>query len=120
MKKFLFAFAVLLLVGCRCQKEVPTQTVVVTEYKTVAKTDSVYVDRWHTLTTKGDTIFLRDSVITYRYSARVDTLIVHDTVTQQVTVVETKEVTKGRRPFVIVLILLIISVSVCLCLFKKC
>lgn len=61
--------------------------------------DSVYVDRWHNTTTKGDTIYRVDSVVYYRYLYRTntDTMIVAKTDTLYRYATTTKEVRKANR-----------------------
>jgi len=43
--------------------------------------DTTYIDRWHTIFAKGDTIYIKDS--TYHRSAKVDAI--HDTITTATT-----------------------------------
>lgn len=70
---------------------------VVTKY--VERIDSVYVDRWHSITQSGDTIYKTDSVVYYKYLWRnnTDTAYICKTDTLRVSTVTTKEVRKANR-----------------------
>lgn len=70
---------------------------IVTKY--VERVDSVYVDRWHTITQSGDTIYKTDSVVLFQYKWRTntDTTYICKTDTLRVNVVTTKEVRKANR-----------------------
>lgn len=80
MKKIVFfSLVILLLVGCRQTKPLvvhDTAYVNKTEYVTVATVDSVYIDKWHTITEEGRV----DSIFIYRYRSYVDTVKMTDTV----------------------------------------
>lgn len=52
--------------------------------------DSTYIDRWHTIEVKGDTVRWRDSVVMYRYIIKTDTAYKY--VEVPVTVKETESV----------------------------
>lgn len=47
-----------------------------TEYvhDTIQRVDSVWRDRWHTEVTKGDTVYIRDSITDYKYKT-VDRIV---------------------------------------------
>lgn len=59
--------------------------------------DSIYTDRWHTIYTKGDTVFVHDSVWRDRWHRTHDTIRIQntDTIYQPVPVEVIKEVDKS-------------------------
>lgn len=61
---------------------------------TLMQTDSIYIDRWHTLTMSGDTVFRTDSVLVERWKVRSDIreVIKHDSITVPMVVETVKEV----------------------------
>lgn len=96
MKKLFYIFIPLLFISCSISKPLnkpitDTSTVKVV-YQTVYqdRVDSVYIDKYHYIELKGDTVFKTDSVIQYKfkYLNNTDTLIKTDTITL------TKEVEK--------------------------
>jgi len=80
--------------------------------------DSIYIDNWHTIYQKGDTIYRTDSIvhIEYKFVSRGDTLRIHDSipVIQEVPVV-TNEVPKFYRNctigFWIIIVLIILYIA---------
>lgn len=82
---------------------------VVTEYRdrivhdTTATVDSVYIDRFHTITQKGDTVYKTDSIFLYRYKYldKAVEVYVHDSIPYPVEVVKEKKVTSGFGRFCI-------------------
>lgn len=102
-RKGLQALALLLcltMVSCRGAKEIVKEVPVYvhdTTYQTLVQHDSTYVDRWHEIVVKGDTVF--DTRIEVKYKEYV----VHDTSYQVqevptiVTQTETIEVKKPLR-----------------------
>ncbi len=94
MKKLQF-FAVILisvlLAGCA-----QTKTVTVTEYRdrvqkdTITRTDSVYVSR--VIRDKGDTVYVTDTLLRFKYLDKTRDVYVHDSIPYKVEVV--KEVRK--------------------------
>ena len=54
--------------------------------------DSTYIDRWHTVEVKGDTVFATDIRVESKYVTRYDT--VYKSVEKPVTLIETVEVAK--------------------------
>lgn len=103
MKKILLIIFAVLLTACTARRlstqsdHASARDSIVT--KIVERVDSVYIDRWHTITAKGDTIYKTDSVVLFQYKWRTntDTIIVNktDTVYQERTV--TKELRKASR-----------------------
>lgn len=109
MKKttLLAAFLIILcafLCGCKGAKEIVREIPVYvhdTTYQTQVKHDSTYIDRWHTIEVKGDTILKRDSLVMFRYIKIKDTVfkveekpvVVHDA-----TIIEKeRELTKWQK-----------------------
>lgn len=79
MKKWMLCLVWLLLMcGCRSAKDsqgtMPIDTVYIDKYTDRVRIDSVYCDRWHVIEQKGDTVWLRDSVVAYRYRMLRDTV----------------------------------------------
>ena len=121
MKKLLVLALLLSLVSCKATRhtvEVPvyihdtTQTVSLLHDTTQTVSllhDSTYVDRWHTIETRGDTVFVTRTETLYRYRTRTDTLYRYRTrtdtallyrevpVLQKVEVYREKELTRWQR-----------------------
>lgn len=98
MKKKIILFLLLLLCSCSIRRQVE-QTQHSSTYDSVVvkvaeRIDSVYIDRYHTITQSGDTIYRTDSVICYKWQwrtntdtmvvAKTDTLYIERTTTQDV------------------------------------
>lgn len=60
--------------------------------------DSIYIDRWHNVYTKGDTIFMTDSVVKYKYVINNDTLICTDTIYKVRDNFNTEYITVNKYP----------------------
>lgn len=104
MKKIIIIiFSLLLLCSCSIRRQVEqtqhSSTYDSVSVKVVERIDSVYVDRWHTTATKGDTVYRVDSVVYYRYIYRTntDTMVVAKTDTLYRYATTTKEVRKPNR-----------------------
>lgn len=86
---FLFA-----LTSCHTNKhvvsDVGADTVVVIRNVYQQKVDSVYLDRWHVITYAGDTIYMRDSIVFYKY------MMVRDTINHYVYIKEPYVVEKEK------------------------
>lgn len=83
MKKFVLLLVAMVAVSCKVVQPViapQTHDSVRVEYR--ERVDSVWCDRWHTETIKGDTIYIRDSVFSGQYhnTAAVDSIVVRDSV----------------------------------------
>lgn len=95
-RTFLLLFACTMLTGCSCLR----QTVEVPVYihdttNTVREVhDSTYVDRWHTIEVKGDTVYVRDSHMSVTYRTITDTAYKYIEKPVTVTVEQIKEVAK--------------------------
>ena len=61
--------------------------------------DSTYVDRWHTIETRGDTVFVTRTETLCRYRTRTDTALLYREVPvlQKVEVYREKELTRWQR-----------------------
>ena len=59
--------------------------------------DSTYIDRWHTVEVKGDTVFLTNNQITVKYRTITDTTYKYIERPVTVTVEQIKEVKKPLR-----------------------
>ena len=85
MKTKMIILSLLLLCSCSIRRQVEqtqhSSTYDSVAVKAVERIDSVYVDRWHSTTTNGDTVYRVDSVVYYRflYSTTTDTMIVAKT-----------------------------------------
>lgn len=103
MKKALILLVLFLACSCAMRRQVEqthqtsSHDSIVTKY--VERIDSVYVDRWHSITQSGDTIYKTDSVVCYKYLWRnnTDTAYICKTDTLLVSTVTTKEVRKANR-----------------------
>lgn len=60
--------------------------------------DSIYIDRWHNVYTKGDTIFMTDSVVKYKYVINNDTFICTDTIYKVRDNFNTEYITVNKYP----------------------
>lgn len=69
------AVAVILLTSCRTVRETVEVPVQVHDavYQKAVQYDSVYIDRWHTVETKGDTIFVTNEVTKTKIVTKIDT-----------------------------------------------
>lgn len=90
--------AVVLMSLCTtsCSRRVVEVPHVIVDWQrdTLMQTDSIYIDRWHTLTMSGDTVFRIDSVLVERWKVRSDIreVIKHDSITVPMVVETVKEV----------------------------
>ena len=75
MKKALLIAAALLLVGCKGIKTTVEVPVYIHDTSYIAKEvhDSTFVDRWHTIYQKGDTIFITNEVTKIVTKIKTDT-----------------------------------------------
>lgn len=102
MKKIRYFISIVLILtgvlatSCQSEKYLPHQndTIYVNkvEYITDRILDSVYIDKYHTIYQKGDTIYKTDSIIDYRWRLQHDTILVKDTVYKSKDVEKIKEV----------------------------
>lgn len=66
-----------------------------TLYRNSVQYDTAFVDRWHSVTQKGDTVRLHDSVVVYRAQFIHDTTHNVQTLTVEVPIVKTEYVEKA-------------------------
>ena len=101
MKKLLVLALLLSLVGCKATRhtvEVPVYIHDTTQTVSLLH-DSTYVDRWHTIETRGDTVFVTRTETLCRYRTRTDTALLYREVPvlQKVEVYREKELTRWQR-----------------------
>ena len=75
--------AVLLLAACKSTRHTATHDTIYVNSERVEyqwRHDSIYLDRWHDRWVMGDTVYLRDSVVHYRWHTKTDTVALHDSV----------------------------------------
>ena len=88
------------LLGCSSTRQLTTQLVhdihTDTVYLSNVKYDSIYVYQERFQDRSRDTIYLKDVSVEYRYKLLRDTIKVvqHDSIPYEVTVIETKEITR--------------------------
>ena len=88
--------AVLLLAGCKSVQQTVEVPVYIhdTAYTVKVQHDSTYIDRWHTIEVKGDTVYVRDSHMSVTYRTITDTAYKYIEKPVTVTVEQIKEVAK--------------------------
>lgn len=93
---FFILFACALLTGCSCLRRTVEVPVYIHDTTYTAKEvhDSTYVDRWHTIEVKGDTVYVRDSHMSVTYRTITDTAYKYIEKPVTVTVEQIKEVAK--------------------------
>lgn len=99
MKKIDAVFILLPLItftSCRTLRVIEQVPVEVHDTAYVAKVmhDSTYIDRWHTVEVKGDTVFVTDQQITVKWRTHTDTAYKYVEKPVKVTVEQIKEVEK--------------------------
>lgn len=93
---FIVLLASALCCSCRTVRVIEQVPVEVHDTTYVAKTthDSTYVDRWHTIEVKGDTVHVRDNHMSVTYRTITDTAYKYIEKPVTVTVEQIKEVAK--------------------------
>ena len=81
----------LCITGCKTQPCIPLPSSGTHDHdslRTEYVHDSISVDRWHTIVTKGDTVYIHDSIYYYKWKMKHDSIRVEntDTIYQTVTV----------------------------------
>ena len=96
MRTIIVIMAALLMVGCKTTQTIVEKPVYVhdTTQSVRVERDSVYVDRWHTIEVKGDTVYVTDSVWVVRYFRTTDTAYKYIEKPVNVEVTKIQEVTK--------------------------
>lgn len=86
----------LLMTGCKSwQKVVEVPVYIHDTTKTVKEVhDSTFIDRWHTIEVKGDTVYWHDSIVFVKYRVKTDTAYKYIETPVTVTTTETVEVAK--------------------------
>lgn len=105
MRRFTFlrlgiiATCVILLSGCKTIKETIEVPVYVHDTTNTIREvhDSTFVDRWHTIEVKGDTVYWHDSISFVKWLVRMDTAYVCVEKPVIVSKTETVEVEKPLR-----------------------
>lgn len=89
----------LTMVGCKALKQTVEVPVYVHDTAYLAKEvhDSTYIDRWHTIEVKGDTVFVTNEQITVKLRTITDTAYKYVEKPVTVTVEQIKEVEKPLR-----------------------
>lgn len=95
-RTFLLLFACAMLTGCSCLRQTVEVPVYIHDTTYTAKEvhDSTYIDRWHTVEVKGDTVYVRDSHMSVTYRTITDTAYKYVEKPVTVTVEQIKEVEK--------------------------
>ena len=96
-RTFLLLFACAMLTGCSCLRQTVEVPVYIHDTTYTAKEvhDSTYIDRWHTIEVKGDTVYVRDSHMSVTYRTITDTAYKYIEKPVTVTVEQIKEVAKS-------------------------
>lgn len=95
LRVIIAAALVALFIGlfCGCATTEKLSTVAINDSVRVqreVRVDTVYRDRWHTEYTKGDTVYISDSVwqYDYKYLTRTDSVYVRDSIPYPVEIVK--------------------------------
>lgn len=91
-----YGLLLLTMVGCKSLKQTVEVPVYVHDTAYLAKEvhDSTYIDRWHTIEVKGDTVFVTNEQITVKLRTITDTAYKYVEKPVTVTVEQIKEVEK--------------------------
>ena len=95
--------AVLLLAACKSTRHTATHDTIYVNSERVEyqwRHDSIYLDRWHDRWVMGDTVYMRDSVVHYRWHTKTDTVALHDSIYVSKSDTTTVEVKKPLSGFV--------------------
>ena len=92
-----YGLLLLTLVGCKALKQTVEVPVFVHDTAYLAKEvhDSTFIDRWHTIIQKGDTIFVTDEVTKIKYVTKTDTAY---KVVEKPVIVSKTETVEVERP----------------------
>ena len=94
----LFGCMILAMVGCRTiQPTVGTHNSSKDSIRTEYRYDSIYIDRWHTIWTKNDTVYIHDSI--YRNRIKHDSIYIDKYVNTTDTIYQTVEVEPDGAAF---------------------
>lgn len=98
----LLGFSFLIFCSCSTPKTVPVETLHHdTLYINKEKYDSIYIDNSHLVDRGGDTVYIKDKLIEYRYRFLRDTIRISkcDSIPYEVRITEVKEVSRRRNLF---------------------
>lgn len=106
--RLLMLIAILLLIAflfcsCKTTRHTATHDTIYVNTERVEyqwRHDSIYLDRWHDRWVMGDTVYLRDSVVHYRWHTKTDTVALHDSIYVSKSDTTTVEVKKPLSSFV--------------------
>ena len=92
-----YGLLLLTLVGCKTVKVIEQVPVYVHDTTATVREvhDSTYIDRWHTIIQKGDTIFVTDEVTKIKYVTKTDTAY---KVVEKPVIVSKTETVEVERP----------------------
>lgn len=102
MRKLLILAIFFSFLGCSTQKVfAPTETQEKTIYKEIERVDTVFQNVYKYIHEKGDTVFVRDSVLVYRYKyvTKCDTFVQVDSIPYPVEVTKEVRVRNGYDRF---------------------
>lgn len=102
MRKFLILAILFAFLGCSTQQVfAPPETQEKTIYKEIERVDTVFQNVYKYIHEKGDTVFVRDSVILYRYKylTKCDTVLQVDSIPYPVEVTKEVRVRNGYDKF---------------------
>lgn len=102
MRKFLILAFLFTLLGCNTQRTiVPPETKEKTVYKEIERVDTVFQNVYKYIYERGDTVFVRDSVLVYRYKyiTKCDTFVQVDSIPYPVEVTKEVRVRNGYDRF---------------------
>ena len=102
MRKLLILSLFFSFLGCSTQKVfAPPETQEKTIYKEIERVDTVFQNVYKYIHEKGDTVFVRDSVILYRYKyvTKCDTFVQVDSIPYPVEVTKEVRVRNGYDRF---------------------
>lgn len=102
MRKFLILVIFFAFFGCSTQQVfAPPQTQEKTVYKEIERVDTVFQNVYKYIHEKGDTVFVRDSVLVYRYKyvTKCDTFVQVDSIPYPVEVTKEVRVRNGYDKF---------------------
>ncbi len=97
LERFCSAVALcLLLTGCKTVKETVEVPVYIHDTMQTVKEvhDSTYIDRWHTIYQKDDTVYMHDSIYVTHWKIKTDTIYSSTEIPIPITNTETVEVEK--------------------------
>lgn len=102
MRKFLILAIFFALLGCSTAKNfAPPETQEKTIYKEIERVDTVFQNVYKYIHERGDTVFVRDSVLVYRYKyiTKCDTFVQVDSIPYPVEVTKEVRVRNGYDRF---------------------